>query len=53
MYRLVPQALLATCRNLAQTNIRAEFPSGKVPTTRVLRRISQFNLSIHVVAPKL
>jgi hypothetical protein len=43
MYRLVPHALLATWRSLAQTNIRAELPSGNVPTTRVRRRISRFS----------
>ena len=30
----------------AQTSIRAELPSGNVPTTRVLRRISRFSRSI-------
>ena len=33
-------------RSLAQTSIRAELPSGNVPTTRVRRRISRFSRSI-------
>ena len=36
----------AAWRSRAQTSIRAEFPSGNVPTTRVLRRISRFSRSI-------
>ena len=32
----------ATGRSQAQTSIRAEFPSGKLPITRVRRRISLF-----------
>ena len=35
-----------TWRSLAQTSIRAELPSGNVPTTQVLRRISRFSRSI-------
>ena len=46
MYFLLPHWVPATWRSLAQTSIRAEFPSGNVPTTRVLRRISQFSRSI-------
>ena len=37
---------MATWRSLAQTSIRAELPSGKVPTTRVRRRISRLSRSI-------
>ena len=33
-------------RSRAQTSMRAELPSGKIPTTRVLRRISRFGRSI-------
>ena len=36
----------ATWRSLAQTSIRAEFPSGNVPTMRVRGRISRFSRSI-------
>ena len=46
MYFLQPHWVPATCRSLAQTSIRAELPSGNVPTTRVLRRISRFSRSI-------
>ena len=46
MYFLLPHWVPATWRSLAQTIIRAEFPSGNVPTTRVLRRISRFSRSI-------
>ena len=46
MYFLLPHWVPATWRSLAQTSIRAEFPSGNVPTTRVLRRIPRFSLSI-------
>ena len=46
MYFLLPHWVHATWRSLAQTSIRAEFPSGNVPTTRVLRRISRFSRSI-------
>ena len=35
MYFLQPHCVPATWRSLAQTSIRAEFPSGNVPTTRV------------------
>ena len=38
-YRLLPQSLEATCLSLAQTSIRADCPSGKVPTTFVLRLV--------------
>jgi hypothetical protein len=33
MYLRVPQPVLETCLSLAATSIRAEFPSGKAPTT--------------------
>ena len=46
MYFLLPHWVPATWRSLAQTSIRAEFPSGNVPTTRVRRRISRFSRSI-------
>lgn len=36
----------ATWRSRAQTSIKAELPSGKQPTTLVLRRISRFSRSI-------
>lgn len=39
IYFLLPYCVSAACRRRAQTNIRAEFPSGKLPTTRVRRRI--------------
>ena len=45
-YFLLPHWVPATWRSRAQTSIRAEFPSGNVPTTRVLRRISRFSRSI-------
>ena len=32
MYFLLPHRVSATCRSLAQTSMRAEFPSGKQPT---------------------
>ena len=35
MYFLLPHWVPATWRSRAQTSIRAEFPSGNVPTTRV------------------
>ncbi len=37
-YRLVPHSFPDTYRNLAQTSISADLPSGKVPTTRVRLR---------------
>ena len=46
MYFLLPHWVPATWRSRAQTSIRAELPSGKLPTTRVRRRISRFSLSI-------
>ena len=46
MYFLLPHWVPATWRSRAQTSMRAELPSGKIPTTRVLRRISRFSLSI-------
>ena len=44
-YRLLPQSLEAMCLSLAQTSIRADCPSEKVPTTFVLRLISLFSRS--------
>ena len=46
MYFLLPHWVLATWRSRAQTSIKAELPSGKQPTTLVLRRISRFSRSI-------
>lgn len=43
MYFLLPHWEPATWRSRAQTSIRAELPSGKLPTTRVRRRISRFS----------
>lgn len=37
-----PHSFPETYRSLAQTSMRADFPSGNVPTTLVLRRISRF-----------
>lgn len=45
-YRLEPHSFPDTYRSLAQTSIRADFPSGNVPTTLVLRRISRFMRSM-------
>ena len=39
MYFLLPHWVPATWRSRAQTSMRAELPSGKLPTTRVRRRI--------------
>ena len=41
----------AAWRSLAQTSIRVELPSRKVPTTRVRRRISQFSRSMTLLVP--
>ena len=38
MYFLLPHWVPATWRSRAQTSIKAEFPSGNVPTTRVRLR---------------
>ena len=46
MYFLQPNWVPAAWRSRAQTSIRAEFPSGNVPTTRVRRQISRFSRSI-------
>ena len=46
MYFLLPHWVPATWRSRAQTSMRAELPSGKLPTTRVRRRISRFSLSM-------
>ena len=43
MYFLLPHWVPATWRSRAQTSMRAELPSGKLPTTRVRRRISRFS----------
>ena len=45
-YRLDPHSFPDTYCNLAQTSISADFPSGKVPTTRVRLRISRFMRSM-------
>lgn len=46
IYFLFPHCVPATCRSRAQTSIKAEFPSGKHPTTLVRRRISRFSRSM-------
>ena len=46
MYFLLPHWVPATWRSRAQTSMRAELPSGKLPTTRVRRRISRFSRSM-------
>ena len=46
MYFLLPHWVPATWRSRAQTSIRAELPSGKLPTTRVRRRISRLSRSM-------
>ena len=56
MYFSLPHWVSATWRSLAQTSIRAELPSGNVPTTRVLRRIGPVQqlfrqLLAHAVMP--
>lgn len=38
----------ATSPSRAQANMRAELSPGKLPTPRVRRRISQFNLSMTI-----
>ena len=43
---LLPHWVPATWRSRAQTSMRAELPSGKLPTTRVRRRISRFSRSM-------
>ena len=43
MYFLLLHCVPATWRRRAQTSIRAELPSGKLPTSRVRRRISRFS----------
>ena len=53
LYFLLPHWLPATWRNQAQTSIRAEFPSGKLPTARVRRRISRFSLSTTLLVRNL
>ena len=37
--KLLPHWVPATWRSRAQTSMRAELPSGKLPTTRVRRRM--------------
>ena len=44
IYFLLPHWVPATWRSLAQTSIRAELPSGKLPTTRVRRGNLDFDL---------
>ena len=39
IYRRDPHELLATCLSRAATSMSAEWPSGKAPTARVLRRM--------------
>ena len=51
MYFLLPHWVPATWRSRAQTSMRAELPSGKLPTTRVRRRISRFSRSMTLLAP--
>ena len=46
IYFLLPHWVPATWRRRAQTSIRAELPSGKVPTTLVRLRISRFRRSL-------
>ena len=46
MYFLLPHWGLAIWRSRAQTSMRAELPSRKLPTTRVRRRISRFSRSM-------
>ena len=46
---LLPHCVLATWRSRAQTSIRAELPSGNVPTTRVLPADLTIQLLNHVV----
>ena len=46
IYFLLSHWVPATCHSRAQTSIKAELPSGKAPTTLVLRRISRFIRSI-------
>ena len=46
MYFLLPHWVPATWRSRAQTSMRAELPSGKLPTTRVRRRISRLSRSM-------
>ena len=48
MYFLLAHWVPATWRRRAQTSIRAELPSGKVPTTLVRLRISRFRRSMTV-----
>lgn len=45
-YRFDPHSFPDTYRNLAQTSISTDLPSGKVPTTRVRLRISRFMRSM-------
>ena len=41
MYFLLPHWVPATWRSRAQTNMRAELPSGKVPTNNVIERLNR------------
>lgn len=49
MYFLLPYWVLTICWSRAQTNIRAEFSSGKLPTIRACWRISRFSRLNHIV----
>src|ERR1019366_4540731 len=53
--RLVPHLVAATCRSRAATNMRADWPSGKAPTTLVRRRISRISRSngLLVLKPRI
>jgi UDP-2,3-diacylglucosamine pyrophosphatase LpxH len=44
-YRFVDHAVPATCRSLAAARLRADWPSGNAPTTRVRRLISRSSRS--------
>ena len=50
MYFLSPHGMPATWRSRAQTGIRAELPSGKLPATRIRRRISPLQPLNHIVS---
>ena len=49
MYFLLPHWVPVTWRSLAQTSVRAKFPSGNDLATWVLRRISRFSRSISLL----
>ena len=52
MYFLLPYWVPATWRNRAQTSMRAEFPSGKLPTTRVRGSEEAVQLALRVLQEK-